>query len=127
VGLCPLLVLDWHGTRLIPLASELTCCWNSYTRWSALIYGWQNLMTTRQKYLVTLACGCGRTESQGSYECSNVLVSVSAKGRSVELKSLAINPARPAQVALTATQNLIMMPTLTLTLPLSRFLITEAS
>ena len=45
-------------------------------------------------------CCCRRTESQGSYECSNVLVSVSAKGRSVELKSLAINPARPAQVAL---------------------------
>ena len=44
-----------------------------------------------------------RTESQGSYECSNVLVSVSAKGRSVELKSLAVNPARPAQMALAAS------------------------
>ena len=46
---------------------------------------------------------CRRTESQGSYECANVLVSVAAKGRSVELKSLAINPARPSQMALAAS------------------------
>ena len=43
-----------------------------------------------------------RTDSQGGYDCSNVLLSVQSKGHSVELKSLSLNPARPSQLAVAA-------------------------
>ena len=43
-----------------------------------------------------------RTSAQGGYDCSNVLLSVGREGRSVEVKSMGINYARPTQLAVAA-------------------------